>query len=97
MKTYLSYTRSVLFLSVLLTAPSMVLAAQSSDGRSKGAQLMAPADERNARASGAVDDTLKACLGRIPMDASAGQRLLAEQSCTGQHETRRLAPDAPTF
>ena len=28
-----------------------------------------------------VQDTLKACLGRIPLDASAGQLMLAEQNC----------------
>ena len=28
-----------------------------------------------------VQDTLKACLGRIPLDASAGQLKLAEQNC----------------
>ncbi len=26
-------------------------------------------------------DTLKACLGRIPADASIGQQILAEQNC----------------
>lgn len=31
-------------------------------------------------ASGAVEDTLKGCLSRIPKDASAGQRLIAEAS-----------------
>ena len=28
-----------------------------------------------------VQDTLKACLGRIPLDASVGQLKLAEQNC----------------
>jgi hypothetical protein len=28
-----------------------------------------------------VQDSLKACLARIPSDASAGQRMLAEQNC----------------
>lgn len=28
-----------------------------------------------------VQDSLKACLGRIPLDASVGQLLLAEQNC----------------
>lgn len=96
MRTYLSCIRGLLFLSVVLTAPSLP-AAQSSDGLLKGATLLAPAGEHNAIASGAVEDSLKACLGRIPMDASVGQRLLAEQSCAGQHETKALVPDAPKF
>jgi len=32
-------------------------------------------------ASGSVEDTLNACLARVPRDASEGQKLLAEQSC----------------
>ena len=34
-----------------------------------------------AVASGAVEDTLATCLTRIPQEATAGQRLIAEQSC----------------
>ena len=35
----------------------------------------------NAIAAGSVEDSLSACLARIPKDASIGQRLIAEQSC----------------
>jgi predicted alpha/beta hydrolase family esterase len=97
MRTQLSYTRRVLLLSALLISPAAVLTAQAADGQVKGATLVAPANERNAMASGAVEDTLKACLGRIPLNASAGQRLLAEQSCAGEHETRQVVPSAPKF
>jgi hypothetical protein len=97
MKTHLSYTPSILFVSALLMAPTAVLTAQAADGQLKGATLAAPASDRNAMASDAVEDTLKACLGRIPSDASAGQRMLAEQSCAGQQETRQLVPKATKF
>jgi hypothetical protein len=41
-----------------------------------------PADTVGASiASGASEDSLKACLTRIPKDATEGQRLIAEQSC----------------
>lgn len=63
----------------------------------QGTMVLAPASQLDVMASGAVEDTLKACLGRIPVDASAGQRLLAEQSCAGDEETRRLLPAAPKF
>ncbi len=39
-------------------------------------------------AAGAVEDTLKACMARIPKDASIGQRMTAEQSC-GRDERDR--------
>jgi hypothetical protein len=98
MRIHLSHTQRILVLSALLVAPTAVLAAQAApDDLLKGAMLIAPTEERDAMASGAVEDTLKACLGRIPLDASAGQRLLAEQSCAGEQETRHLVPSAPRF
>lgn len=36
---------------------------------------------KDAVAVGSLDDSLHACLARIPKDATAGQRMLAEQSC----------------
>ncbi len=40
-------------------------------------------------ASGAVEDSLNACLARIPKDASAGQKMLAEESCRRDQAARR--------
>ena len=40
-------------------------------------------------ASGAVEDSLAACMGRIPSDASAGQKMLAEESCRRDQAARR--------
>jgi hypothetical protein len=40
-------------------------------------------------ASGSVEDTLDACKGRIPKDASAGQKMLAEESCRRDQAVRR--------
>jgi hypothetical protein len=36
-----------------------------------------------------VEDTLNACLSRIPSDASAGQRMLAEESCKRDQANRK--------
>ena len=38
--------------------------------------------------SGTQGDTLEACMGRIPKDASAGQRMLAEESCKRDQANR---------
>jgi hypothetical protein len=43
----------------------------------------------NRIASGAVEDTSNACLARIPKDASAGQKMLAEESCHRDQAARR--------
>ncbi len=48
-------------------------------------------------AAGAAEDTLKACLARIPKIASAGQRMLAEQSCEQEAGIRRWLQAAPEF
>jgi hypothetical protein len=40
-------------------------------------------------ASGAAEDSLNACLARIPKDASAGQKMMAEQSCNRDQANRR--------
>ena len=40
-------------------------------------------------ASGASEDSLQACLTRIPKDATVGQRLIAEQSCRRDEGERK--------
>lgn len=44
---------------------------------------------RNAPAAGASEDSLQTCLSRIPKDATAGQRLIAEQSCRRDEGDRK--------
>ncbi|MBM4133223.1 MAG: hypothetical protein FJ245_05570 [Nitrospira sp.] len=46
-------------------------------------------------AAGAVGDSLNACLARIPFDASAGQRMVAEQSCGRDQGDRKLIQAVP--
>lgn len=46
-------------------------------------------------ASGAVGDTLKSCLARIPKDASAGQRMVAEQGCERDNGDRQSIQAVP--
>lgn len=50
---------------------------------------------RSGMAAGAVGDTLQACLARIPADASAGQRMIAEQSCGRDQGDRKLIQAVP--
>jgi hypothetical protein len=57
----------------------------------------APTVDLNTVAANSVDDTLKACLARIPQVATAGQRLLAEQNCRGEEKTRQDAQTTPRF
>ncbi len=43
----------------------------------------------SAAASGTSGDSLAACMARIPKDASAGQRMLAEGSCERDEAARQ--------
>jgi hypothetical protein len=50
---------------------------------------------QNSAAAGAVEDSLRACMTRIPKDASLGQRLIAERSCARDDNDRKPFQDAP--
>jgi hypothetical protein len=78
--------------------------AHAEDSHVKGTMILpsteefvVPIGERAVMASGAVEDMLNACMARIPELASAGQYLLAEQSCVGAEQTRTQIRSAPTF
>ncbi len=48
----------------------------------------ATAKSNNRVASGSEGDSLTACTARIPKDATAGQRMLAEESCKRDQANR---------
>lgn len=77
---------------VLSLTPLLTRAAEQTKMQSGGAK--APMTAATSVASGAVEDSLKACMTRIPKDASAGQRMMAEQSCQRDEEARQ--PFDPT-
>ena len=56
-----------------------------------------PIAEIGRIASGAAEDTLKACRARIPDLASLGQRMLAEQNCAREEGARKAIRSAPQF
>ena len=84
----------LLFAVLSMRSTQPVQAADLLVERTKG---FAPMAELGVMASGAVEDTLKACMARIPAFASAGQRMLAEQSCAGEEEVRKTLRSAPKF
>ncbi|ULA67212.1 MAG: conserved exported protein of unknown function [Nitrospira sp.] len=52
---------------------------------------LSAADTKNRSrvASGSVEDSLDACMARIPQDASVGQRMLASESCKRDQANQR--------
>lgn len=84
----------VLFAALSMRSTQSVQAADLLVERTMG---FAPMAELDVMASGAAEDTFNACLARIPAFATAGQRLLAEQSCAGEEEVRKTMRSAPRF
>jgi hypothetical protein len=96
MQTHVLVKRSLL--TVLLLASSLPLWSihaeeqqpnQERDTQLKGALIVPPTDRFGDVSPGAAEDTLKACLARIPEQATVGQRMLAEQTCEREEAVRK--------
>jgi hypothetical protein len=66
-----------------VSAPTMSSAAASSNSMNESNAT------KNRIAAGVEEETLDTCLAQIPKDATAGQRMLAEQTCRRNFATRR--------
>ena len=98
MKTPVLLQRPVLYASVLLLGSSLSpFFIHAEEGHVIGAMILTPTHKLDDVASGAVEDTLKACLARIPDMASEEQRMLAEQSCHRQEVVRKTNQGPPQF
>ena len=97
MRIYPFIRRVVIFTSLVLICGLPALATQAADQPSGGSLPVVLTGEPAMIAAGAVEDTQKACLARIPTDGSAGQRMLATQNCKQDEETRKASQDAPKF
>jgi hypothetical protein len=106
MKTVTTILNGGVLLVVLLIALSILSTspAQAADSHVEGSMVLSPIEklgvskgELAVTASGAAEDTLKACRARIPTLASVGQYMLAEQTCAGEEATRKAIRSAPKF
>ena len=87
----------VFFVSLLtLNASWWITLAHAAEQPVKETTHHAPTADLTGAAN-SIDDTLKACLARIPDVATAGQRLLAEQNCRGEERKRQEAATTPRF
>lgn len=97
MTTYSSIRPIVLLASLVAILGLPCAAAQAVESSSPGGPSLASTGGQMSPAAGAVEDTLKACLARIPKDASAGQSMLAELGCQRDQQTRTSLQTAPKF
>ncbi len=81
--------------SLTLIAGAAIWPAQAGEKHLRADASAAPESGLSITASGAVEDNLKTCIGRIPKDASAGQRMIAEQGCERDQETRKSLDAVP--
>jgi hypothetical protein len=89
MKHDLFITRSIVIAS-LMVLPLILPIGSSAAEPEKGTRA-AQNEALKSNAVESVQDSLKACLGRIPLDASIGQLMLAKENCqtvaAGRSET----------
>ena len=70
------FAGSMILFAVLFTSP-----VQAADKAPTPPTTPSANDSITSIAAGTIEDSLRACLSRIPKDATAGQRMFAEQSC----------------
>jgi hypothetical protein len=78
---------------ILFSADPAAAAAEKK--KSSPPSASAQSAGRTLVASGAVEDSQQACLARIPKGATAGQLMLAEQSCKRDQQSRQAAQSVP--
>jgi hypothetical protein len=91
MNTYLRINRFVLISMATFAWSGVVLPLRAEDRLLEGAMIMAP-NEEIARNANALDDTLTACLTRIPAQMTPQQRTTAQQICRMEETTKQLVP-----
>ena len=80
-----------IFLSAFIAAPPV-------QAEERAPATIAPESKGMAEediAAGSVEDTLGACMARIPKDASIGQVMIAEQSCWRDENDRKPVQAVP--
>ena len=91
MKTSLGMNRFVLISMAAFAWSGVVWPLRAEDRLVEGAMIVAPKEEI-ARIANASDDTLTACLTRIPVQMTTEQHMTAHQICQIEETTRQLVP-----
>ncbi len=97
MKIHVAAKRIVLLGIVMGPLPEAIGIAHATNTLVEGAMVLAPSEAMMMVASGTMEDTLTACLERIPEVANIGQCRLAEKSCAGEDKVRAAIQSAPKF
>ncbi|HSA64163.1 MAG TPA: hypothetical protein VLE25_05690 [Nitrospira sp.] len=91
MNTFRTIKRLVLLSIVMFILVGTVLSVYAEDRLVEGAMILAPM-EVPSRMSKVSEDTLTACLTRIPAQMTTQQHMTAQQICQIEETTRQLVP-----
>jgi len=87
-----SFIYPALLFSIMLVAIGSVMpSAMAGDTVSATPAAAVAAPVGGPVSAGTIEDSLSACLARIPKDATQGQRMIAEQSCQRAEVERQPA------
>jgi hypothetical protein len=90
------FTRQTIWILGMLLVGCLGLGvAQAQDREPATGAPGADATTKADIAAGAAEDTLRACMARIPKDASIGQVMIAEQSCWRDENDRNPIQSVP--
>lgn len=89
MSTHTCFRYSIISGAFLLAVAFSASPGLTADKASAVSSKATPPAASTLRAVGSVEDSLQACLARIPKDATAGQRMIAEQSCQRDEGDRK--------
>jgi len=95
MKTTLFTKRTIYVLPVLLAASLGLMSTEAADRQPAEVAPKFDTTTEPGIAAGAPEDTLRACMARIPHDASIGQLMIAQQGCWRDENDRKPMLDAP--
>ena len=89
MWTHTCFRYSIIAGAFLFAAGFSASPGLTADKASTVSSKPTPPTASTLQAAGSVEDSLQACLARIPKDATAGQRMIAEQSCRRDEGDRK--------
>ena len=91
MKTPISISTAVWLSMMTFIWSGAALSVRAEDRLVEGAMILAPRGE-DPRMANFSDDTLTACLAKIPTQLSPQQRLSAQQICQQEEAKRQFVP-----
>ena len=92
------FTRRTISVLAMLSGVFFGLTPTQAHAQDREPAMVAPGSDAITEAdiaAGSPEDTIRACMARIPKDASIGQVMIAEQSCWRDENERKPVQSIP--